>query len=143
LRDITNNSTSQHYNKKLRLLAPATLGLEGGGSAPATPVRSATKRKAQTPKIADGSASPTSGAESGRKKKKVSSKAMGEEAVVERNDEDDEEMPAKKVDESARDRTKATSKVASEKAVAERDVEDDDEQVATKKAKVDESEDQD
>jgi hypothetical protein len=143
LRDITNNTISQHYNKKLRLLAPATL--EGGGSTPATPVRSATKRKAPTPKVAGPSASPTPGTENGRKKKKVTSKTMSEEAVMERDDEDDEEMPTKiaKVDHSTHNKTKLTSKVAGEKAVAERDVEDDDEQMATKETKADESKDQD
>jgi hypothetical protein len=144
LRDITDNYTSQHYNKKLRLLAPATL--EEGTSTPGTPVRSATKRKAPTPKkVANASASPTPGAENGRKKK-VTSKAASEEAVMERDDGNDEESPAKKakVDESGREKKKVASEVVSEKAVAERNAEDDDdEQTLVKTAKVDESEDQD
>jgi hypothetical protein len=144
LRNITDNSTSQHYNKKLRLLAPATL--EGGTSTPATPVRSATKRKAPTPeKVANASASPIPGAENDRKKK-VTSKAASEEAVVERDDGEDEESPVKKakVDESGREKKKVASVVVSEKAVAERDGEDDDdEQTLVKTAKVDASEDQD
>jgi hypothetical protein len=142
LRHIINNCTSQHYNKKLRLLAPATL--EGGTSTPATAVRSATKRKAPTPKkVVNASASPTPGAENGRKKK-VTSKAASEEAVVERDYGDDEESPTKKVKihESGREKKKVASEVVSEKAVAERDAEDDDdEQTLVKTAKVDESED--
>jgi hypothetical protein len=70
---------------------------------------------------------------------------MSKGAVMERDDEDDEEMPTKiaKVDDSTHNKTKLTSKVAGEKAVAERDVEDDDEQMATKETKADESKDQD
>lgn len=85
---------SQHYNKKLRTLSPAT---EGAGADPATPVRSATKRKALAGKAADPTASPTPGAESGRGKKKAAAaaKVLSEE-VVERDDEDDEQSPAKK-----------------------------------------------
>ncbi|KAM0705367.1 hypothetical protein Q7P35_008157 [Cladosporium inversicolor] len=90
----TLSAISQHYNKKLRTLSPAT---EGAGADPATPVRSATKRKALAGKAADPTASPTPGAESGRGKKKAAAaaKVLSEE-VVERDDEDDEQSPAKK-----------------------------------------------
>jgi len=82
---------SQHYNKKLRTLSPAT---EGTGGDPATPVRSTTKRKAPARKTAD--ASPTPGAESGLGKKKATSKVVSEEAVA-GGDEDGEESPSKKL----------------------------------------------
>lgn len=86
--------SSQHYNKKLRTLSPA---IEGAGADPATPVRSATKRKALAGKAADSTASPTPGAESARGKKKAAAatKAASEEAV-EGDDEDDGQSPTKK-----------------------------------------------
>ena len=101
-------SSSQHYNKKLRTLSPAT---EGAGADPATPVRSVTKRKALAGKAVDPTASPTPGAESARGKKKAAAaaaaaakaaaakaaaaKAVSEEAM-EHDDEDDGQSPAKK-----------------------------------------------
>ena len=97
-------SPSQHYNKKLRTLSPAT---EGAGADPATPVRSVTKRKALAGKAVDPTASPTPGAESARGKKKAAAaaaaaaakaaaaKAVSEEAM-EHDDEDDGQSPAKK-----------------------------------------------
>jgi len=85
-------SPSQHYNKKLRTLSPAT---ERASADPATPARSATKRKAPTRKTADPPASPTPGAESGGGKKKATTKTVSEEDV-ERDDEADEESPSKK-----------------------------------------------
>jgi hypothetical protein len=86
-------SYSQHYNKKLRTLSPAT---ERAGGDPATPVRSTTKRKKPARKTADPSASPTPGAESGAGKKKATSKAASDEAV-EDGDEGSEESPSKKL----------------------------------------------
>jgi hypothetical protein len=85
---------SQHYNKKLRTLSPAT---EGAGADPATPARSATKRKAPASKAADPTASPTPGAESGRGKKKATAVKAASEEAAERDDEDDEQSPTKKV----------------------------------------------
>lgn len=92
---VLTTSPSQHYNKKLRTLSLAT---EGAGADPATPARSATKRKAPASnKKADPTASPTPGAESGRGKKKVVAKAVSEEAVErEAEDDDDDESPTKK-----------------------------------------------
>lgn len=93
---LLTTASSQHYNKKLRTLAPAT---EGTSAVPSTPIRSATKRKAPGSKTADPSDSPTPGAERGRGKKKAAAaaKAVSEEAA-ERDDEDDddEKSPAKK-----------------------------------------------
>lgn len=85
---LLTTASSQHYNKKLRTLAPAT---EGTSAVPSTPIRSATKRKAPGSKTADPSDSPTPGAERGRGKKKAA-------AAAERDDEDDddEKSPAKK-----------------------------------------------
>ena len=88
-RKLLTTSPSQHYNRKLRTLSPAT---EGASADPATPARSATKRKAPASKAADPTASPTPGAESGRGKKKAAAKAASEE----RDDEDDEQSPTKK-----------------------------------------------
>lgn len=85
-------SSSQHYNKKLRTLSPAT---EGAGADPATPARGATKRKAPASKAADPTASPTPGTESGRGKKKAAAvKAVSDEAA--KRNEDDEQSPTKK-----------------------------------------------
>jgi len=96
---LLTTASSQHYNKKLRTLAPAT---EGTSAVPSTPIRSATKRKAPGSKTADPSDSPTPCAERGRGKKKAAAaaKAVSEEAA-ERDDEDDEDdddekSPAKK-----------------------------------------------
>jgi hypothetical protein len=91
---LLTSSRSQHYNKKLRTLSPAT---EGAGADPATPARSATKRKAPASnKKADPSASPTPGAESGRGKKKAAAKAVSEEAVERDAEDGDDESPTKK-----------------------------------------------
>ena len=86
-------SPSQHYNKKLRTLSPAT---EGVSADPATPARSATKRKAPASKAADPTASPTPGAESGRGKKKAAAKAVSEEAAERDSEDHDDESPTKK-----------------------------------------------
>lgn len=90
VRQIANTSPSQHYNKKLRTLSPAT--------APSTPIRSATKRKAPASKTANPSDSPTSAAERGRGKKKAAAavKADSEEAAERDDDDDEERSPAKK-----------------------------------------------
>lgn len=88
-------SPSQHYNKKLRTLSPAT---EGTGAAPSTPIRSATKRKAPASKTAAPSDSSTRAAERGRGKKKAAAaaKAVSEKAVERDDKEDDEQSPTKK-----------------------------------------------
>lgn len=92
---LLTTASSQHYNKKLRTLAPAT---EGTSAVPSTPIRSATKRKAPGSKTADPSDSPTPAAERGRgKKKAAAAKAVSEEAAErDDDDDDDEKSPAKK-----------------------------------------------